>query len=715
MKMIAVFAAAAVSMTGLASLKTNYVSTGQQVHIGYLHATNHVVATNMSLSDVTGVFGLGGGGSTAAPKAFTMTPSFWRGYDGAREVQMQFFEPTSIKMVNVRLEQSGNDIVARVNTVNKPDPGATAAGYYQWFTKDKDVDAPHYFGPATPGSYDFYGSSDAAHWSTIATTDEMLGYGVHGFGVYSGARAKVTVSEPESGTVYNITDGGTLEMTGTTGFSGYVDGIGELKIGDSSGTPRSCAITELQLNVPQKFEGKANVHDVELVVHSVYGSSVGTDISNITVCNSSFVSPSERLLQVQFLDGKTIKAIMLRLRQDGDGVTVNNYNWKYDKNGECEIGDDATDWSNGGTYLIESATLYAPATHMTVSMTNLSHCAFTVDGSYAKVTSRYTINQGGSVTVRNGGFLDVQFGDEKDRDGGTPNLNGGFGALNSYGFGLIRVLDSSVMQLRGFCIDSKTSLEICGGSVLYLAGSTANDWSTYAPYLKIADGSKVVSRTDVQNDLRMGYVAGCCKLWSAGSACTNVIDSRFRLANNSSNARTVHIIADADLVFKRMLMRDSGADASIYKCGAAAVEIQAENRINGTMYVNEGVLRIANDKGITNSVSLAGGTLEIVSNVTVTAGTLSLSERTLPSAASGGKIVLQPTASLEFESLGEFAEGARLVIEGDLSSSVLKLPALDALRLSVIRVRAGEELKRVRQDDEGRLHLYEPALRVIVR
>ena len=162
-------------------------------------------------------------------------------------------------------------------------------------------------------------------------------------------------------------------------------------------------------------------------------------------------------------------------------------------------------------------------------------------------------------------------------------------------------------------------------------------------------------------------------------------------------------------------MKGDGGDASIYKCGAAAVEIQAENEINGTMYVNEGVLRIANDKGITNSVCIAGGTLEIVSNMTVTAGTLSLSGRALPTVASGGKIVLQPTASLEFESLGEFAEGARLVIEGDLSDSVLKLPALDALRLSVIRVRAGEELKRVRQDDEGRLHLYEPALRVIVR
>lgn len=715
MKMIAVLAATVASTTGFASMKTNYVSTGQQVHIGYLHATNHVVATNMSLSDVTGVFGLGGGGSTAAPKAFTMTPSFWRGYDGAREVQMQFFEPTSIKMVNVRLEQSGNDIVARVNTVNKPDPGATAAGYYQWFTKDKDVDAPHYFGPATPGSYDFYGSSDAAHWSTIATTDEMLGYGVHGFGVYSGARAKVTVSEPESGTVYNITDGGTLEMTGTCDFSGYIDGIGELKIGDPSDEPRTGEISELQLNEPQTFFDKANVHDVELTVHSIYGGSVGQEAKNITVCNSSFVSPTERLLQVQFMDGTTLKAILLRLTQDGGRVKVNNYNWKYDRYGEHKLGDDATNWANGGTYLIKSATICAPSTHMSVSVTNLSHCAFTVDGAYAKVSSRYTINQGGALTVRNGGFLDVEFGTELDRNGAPPNLNGGFGALNAFGYGIIRVLDSSVMQLRGFCIDAKSSLEICGGSSLHLAGSTVNDQATYIPYLKMADGSKVESRVDCQNELRMGYVANCCKLWSAGSACTNVIDCRFRLQNNSSNARTVHIIADADLVFKRKLMKSDGGDASIYKCGAAAVEIQAENEINGTMFLNEGVLRIANDKGITNSVCLAGGTLEIVSNMTVTAGTLSLSERTLPSAASGGKIVLQPTASLEFESLGEFAEGARLVIEGDLSDSVLKLPALDALRLSVIRVRAGEELKRVRQDDEGRLHLYEPALRVIVR
>jgi hypothetical protein len=158
-----------------------------------------------------------------------------------------------------------------------------------------------------------------------------------------------------------------------------------------------------------------------------------------------------------------------------------------------------------------------------------------------------------------------------------------------------------------------------------------------------------------------------------------------------------------------------GDDASIYKCGAAAVEIRGENGINGTVYVNEGVLRIANDRGITNNVSLAGGTLEVVSNMTVTAGTLSLSERTLPSAASGGKIVLQPTASLEFSSVGDFVDGARLVVEGDLSKSAFKLPILDASRLSAIRVRSGDELKRVRQDDAGYLHLWENALRVIVR
>jgi hypothetical protein len=114
-------------------------------------------------------------------------------------------------------------------------------------------------------------------------------------------------------------------------------------------------------------------------------------------------------------------------------------------------------------------------------------------------------------------------------------------------------------------------------------------------------------------------------------------------------------------------------------------------------------------------VSLAGGTLEVVSNMTVTAGTLSLSERTLPSAASGGKIVLQPTASLEFSSVGDFVDGARLVVEGDLSKSAFKLPILDASRLSAIRVRSGDELKRVRQDDAGYLHLWENALRVIVR
>lgn len=715
MKTTVIFSAALAALACTAAPTTNYVSTGQQVHIGYLHMTNHVVATDMSLADVTGVFGFGGGGSTMNPKCFTMTPAFWRDNDdGSREVQMQFFEPYSIKMVNVLLEQSGSDIVASVSLKNKPYSNATAAGYYQWFVNSAQ-DAFHYFGPATPGCYDFYSRGDGAHWSVVAEDAATTGYGVHTFGVYCGEKPKVTVPEPESGTVYNITDGGTLEMTGISDFSGYIDGIGELKIGSPSGTPRTGEICELQLNTPQTFFDKANVHDVELAVHSIYGASVGQEAKNITVCNSSFVSPTERLLQVQFMDGTTLKAILLRLRQDGGGVSVVNYNWKYDKNGEYKLGDDATNWANGGTYLIKSATIYAPSTHMSVSVTNLSHCAFTVDGAYAKVTSRYTINQGGALTVRNGGFLDVEFGTELDRNGVAPNLNGGFGALNAYGYGIIRVLDSSVMQLRGFCIDAKSSLEICGGSSLHLAGSTVNDQATYIPYLKIADGSKVESRTDIANELRMGYVANCCKLWSAGNACTNIIDCNFRLVNNNANNQTVHLIADADLVFKRKLLNGDGGDSSICKCGAAAVEIRGENGINGTVYVNEGVLRIANDRGITNNVSLAGGTLEVVSNMTVTAGTLSLSERTLPSAASGGMIVLQPTASLEFSAVGDFADGARLVVEGDLSKSAFKLPILDASRLSAIRVRSGDELKRVRQDDAGYLHLWENALRVIVR
>ena len=714
MKHTAVFAVVAAAFTGVAAPKTNYVSTGQQVHIGYLHGTNRVVAKNMSLADVTGVFGFGGGGSTAAPKSFTTTPSFWRESEGAREVQMQFFEPTAVKMVNVRLEQSGSDIVASVSVSpeHKPGANATAVGYYQ---SPSESDAVHYFAPGFPGFYDFYSNAYDVHWQTTAETDDMAGYGVHGFGVYCGERAKVTVSDPENGTVYNITDGGTLEMTGTGDFSGFVDGMGELKIGSPSGAPRTGEISKLQLNQAQSFPGKVNVHDVELTVHSVYGDAVGSDIRDITVCNSTFVTPDERLLQVQFRDGATLKAILLRLKQVGDGVDVVNYDWKYDKFGEYRLGDDASNWANGGEYLIESATLSAPATHMAVSVTNLSHCAFTVDGAYAKVTSRHTINQGGAITVRNGGFMDVQFGDELTRDGKEPTLDGGFGAKNAAGYGIVRVLDSSVMQLRGFCIDAKSLLEICGGSKLHLAGSTANDNATYVPYLKIADGSKVESRTDYQNELRMGYVADCCKLWSAGSACTNVIDCRFRFANQAERRRTIHIIADADLVFKRDLFTNDGDGATIYKCGAAAVEIRGANGINGTVHINEGVLRIANDKGITNSVSLAGGTLEVVSNMTVSAGTLSLSSRTLPSAASGGKIVLHPTASLEFADVGEFADGARLVVEGDLSKSALKLPALDPVRLSAIRVRSGDELKRVRQDDAGYLHLWVNALKVIVR
>ena len=199
-------------------------------------------------------------------------------------------------------------------------------------------------------------------------------------------------------------------------------------------------------------------------------------------------------------------------------------------------------------------------------------------------------------------------------------------------------------------------------------------------------------------------MTGICKLWSAGEGCTNVIDSKFQFVNQSANNRTMHVIADADLVFKKDLMGDIGDDAFIYKYGAAAVEIQGENAINGTTFLQEGRLRVANDKGLTNNVSFAGGTLEVVSNKSVKVGMLTLASRTLPSTASGGRIVLQPTASLEFTDIGTFAEGARLTIEGDLSDNVLKMPPLGAGRRRAIRLQTEDGLKRVDQDEDGYLH-----------
>ncbi len=693
----------------LADPVTNVVTTGQQIFDGYLHATNQVVARNMSLSDVTGAFGFGGGGSTAAPRFFTMTPAFWKADGGAREVQMQFFEPTYIKMVNVRLEQSGADIVAR----------ATSVKYYTWADAIASSDAPHYAKAAAPGIYDFFCGDGASHGMALAESVDSSGYGVHHLGLYSESRPKTTISanEIENGCVYSIADGGTLEMKGTSDFAGWIDGNGELKIGDSADPWVSDSLDELQLNTAQTVFEKANVHSVTMTVHSIYGSAVsgnGSNVSRITVCNSKYESATQRLLQVQFMDGTTLKAILLRLTQNGDRVNVVNYNWKYDRDNTHKIGDDATDWANGGQYLVKSATLYAPATHMTVAATNLAHGAFTVDSAYAKVTSRYTINEGGALTVRNGGYLDVEFTSDEKTTGGTAfNLYSGFGGSNNGGYALLRVLDGSTMSLRGLCVGNKSSLEVSGGSTLALVGTSTT--YTYVPYFKIADGSQVVTLTSPLNAFRMGYVAGICKLWSAGEGCTNVIDSKFQFVNQIANNRTLHVIADADLVFKKDLLGDTGDNAFIYKYGPAAVEIQGENAINGTTFLQEGRLRIANDKGLTNNVSFAGGTLEVVSNKSVKVGMLTLASRTLPDAASGGRIVLQPTASLEFTDIGTFAEGARLTIEGDLSDNVLKMPPLGASRLRAIRLQTEDGLKHVRQDQDGYLHTSYDGLKIIFR
>ena len=694
MKTRAMIVAAISTAACLADPATNVVMTGQQTFEGYLPLSNQVVARNVSLADVTGVFGFAGGASTAVPRFFATTPAFWKADGDAREVQMQFFEPPYIKMVNVRLEQSGADIVAR----------ATTARYYRWDDAVSSQDAPHYAKPATPGVYDFFCGDSASRSAGVAESAGSAGYGVHNFGVYSGSRAKTTLGSIENGCVYSIADGGTLEMKGTSDFAGWIDGNGELKIGDSADPLISDSISELQINVAQTVFEKANVHSVTLAVHSVYGSAVGKNISKITVCNSKYESATQRLLQVQFMDGATIKAILLRLTQNGDRVNVVNYNWKYDKNNTHKLGDDATDWANGGEYLIQSATLYAPATHMTVSTTNLAHGAFTVDGAYAKVTSRYTINQGGALSVCNGGYLDVDFSDnETTPDGRAFNTYSGFGGSNDGGYTLLRVLDGSTMSLRGLCVGNKSSLEVSGRSTLALVGSATK--YTYVPYFKLADGSQVVTLASPLNALRMGYVAGICKLWSAGTGCTNVIDSNFTFVNENAS-RTLHVIADADLVFKKDLLMSnaSGDSCTIYKYGPAAVEIEGTNAISGTMFLQEGTLRIANDRGLTNDVSFAGGTLEVVSNMSVKVGMLTLASRTVPDAASGGRIVLQPTASLEFSDIGDFAEGAQLTIEGDLSGNVLKMPPLGVARLRSIRVQTEDGLKRVRQDEYGYLH-----------
>jgi len=703
MKTYAMIAATISAAACLADPVTNVVTTGQQIFDGYLHLDDQVVARNMSLSDVTGVFGYGGGASTANPKFFTMTPAFWKADGDAREVQMQLFEPPYIKMVNVRLEQSGADIVAR----------ATTARYYRWDDAVSSQDAPHYAKPVTPGIYDFFCGDNASHSAGVAESASSAGYGVHHFGIYSGSRAKTTLGAIENGCVYSIADGGTLEMKGTSDFAGWIDGNGELKIGDSADPSASDSISELQLDTAQTVFEKANVHSVTMAVHSVYGSAVGKNISRITVCNSKYESATSRLLQVQFMDGTTLKAILLRLTQNGDRVDVVNYNWKYDRDNLYKLGDDATDWPNGGQYLVQSATLYAPATHMAVSTTNLAHGAFTVDGAYAKVTSRYTINQGGALTVRNGGYLDVEFSDsEKTPNGSAFNLYGGFGGSNDGGYALLRVLDGSTMFLRGLSVGNKSSLEVSGGSTLALVGSATR--YTYVPYFKLADGSQVVTPASYPNALRMGYVASVCKLWSAGAGCTNVIGSNFKFVINASN-RELHIIADADLLFKRDLSDEGGNNGLIYKYGPAAVEIQGENTINGTVFLQEGSLRIANDKGLTNNVSFAGGTLEVVSNISAKVGMLTLASRTVPDAASGGRIVLQPTASLEFTDVGDFAEGAQLTIEGDLSGNVLKMPPLGVNRLRAIRVLADGGPKRVMQDEDGYLHKSWGGLKIIFR
>lgn len=697
MKTCAVIAATISAAACLADPVTNVITTGQQMFEGYLHATDQVVARNMSLSDVTGVFGFGGGGSTAAPKFFTMTPSFWKADGAAREVQMQFFEPDYIKMVNVRLEQNGADIVAR----------ATSVRYYTWADDVAASDAPHYAKAATPGIYDFSCGDGASHSMALAESASSTGYGAHHLGLYSGSRPKTTLDAIENGCVYSIADGGTLEMKGTSDFAGWIDGNGELKIGDSADPWVSDSINDFQKQAAQTVFEKANIHCVTMAVHSIYGGAVsgnGSNVSRITVCNSKYESATQRLLQVQFMDGATLKAILLRLTQNGDRVNVVDYGWKYDSDNTHKIGDDATNWANGGEYLIKSATLYAPATHMTVSTTNLAHGAFTLDSAYAKVTSRYTINMGGALTVRKGGHLDVDFSNnEKAPDGKDFNLYSGFGGSN--GYALLRVLEGSTMSLRGLCVGNKSSMEVSGGSTLALVGSTTR--YTYVPYFKIADGSQVVTHASPINAFRMGYVVGISKLWSAGTGCTNVIDSNFQFVNTKADCRTLHIIADADLVFKKDTLREedaNGNNCSIYKYGAAAVEFQGASTLNGTMFLQEGCLRIANNKGITNNVSFAGGTLEVVSNKSVKVGTLTLASRTVPSTASGGRIVLQPTASLEVADVGTFAEGAKLTIEGDLSGNVLKMPPLDASRLRAIRVQTKDGLKRVEQDEDGYLH-----------
>ena len=72
-------------------------------------------------------------------------------------------------------------------------------------------------------------------------------------------------------------------------------------------------------------------------------------------------------------------------------------------------------------------------------------------------------------------------------------------------------------------------------------------------------------------------------------------------------------------------------------------------------------------------------------------------------------------ASLEFTNVGDFAEGAQLTIEGDLSGNVLKMPPLDASHLRAIRVQTEDGLRHVKQDEDGYLHRFFVGIKIVVR